>query len=101
MLGQNGVVISNELLDAFPSKLFEIRNGRPLEVYVGLNKEDQFVEILDIPESIVLERALSEINVMELEGYRGGYNTGLDSWVNNVSDALKSGFVITIDYGYD
>ncbi len=101
LLGQNGVVISNELLDAFPSKLFEIRNGRPLEVYVGLNKEDQFVEILDIPETIVLERALSEINVMELEGYRGGYNTGLDSWVNNVSDALKSGFVITIDYGYD
>ena len=101
LLAQNGVIISNELLDAFPSKLFEIRNGRPLEVYVGLNKQDQFFEILDIPETVVLEQALSEINVMELEGYRGGYNTGLDSWVNNVSDALERGFVITIDYGYD
>ena len=25
----------------------------------------------------------------------------MDSWVKNVSDALKSWFVITIDYGYD
>ena len=101
LAGQTGVVISNELIDAFPAKLFEVRNGRLLEVYVGLDEGDQFVEILDIPETDVLERALSEINLIELEGYRGTYNTGLDTWVNNVSDALLRGFVVTIDYGYN
>jgi len=101
LVNQTGVVISNELIDAFPSKMFEVRKGRPLEVYVGLDGQDQFVEILDAPETDVLERTLSEINLIALEGYRGPYNTGLDSWVSNVSDSLGRGFVITIDYGYD
>ena len=33
------------------------------------------------------------------EGYRGEVNLGIDAWADTVAGLLKSGYVLTIDYG--
>jgi SAM-dependent MidA family methyltransferase len=41
-----GVCICNEIIDAFPVRLFEVKQGRIMEIYVSLNPEGNFLEIL-------------------------------------------------------
>ena len=42
-----GVVISNELIDALPTKMVEIHNNEIQEICVGLDSENRIIEILD------------------------------------------------------
>ena len=46
-----GCVLSNELLDAMPVHRFEVKDGRPYEVYVELDVDGAFVERLVEPAS--------------------------------------------------
>jgi SAM-dependent MidA family methyltransferase len=43
---RTGVFISNELIDSFPVKMIEIKDGEIFEMYVGINSQGDFEEIL-------------------------------------------------------
>ena len=94
-----GCVLSNELLDAFPVRRFEIRDGRVLEVYVVVCG-GRFAEELDEPSTPALAEHVERLGVALPEGFRGELNTGIAPWIADVSGALERGFVLTIDYGY-
>ena len=97
--GVVGCVLSNELLDAFPVRRFEIRGGRVLEVYVVV-RGGLFAEELDEPSTPELGVHVERLGVELPEGFRGEVNTGIAPWMADVSQALERGFVLTIDYGY-
>ncbi|MDE2860886.1 MAG: SAM-dependent methyltransferase [Chloroflexota bacterium] len=94
-----GCVLSNELPDAFPVHRFAIRDGRVLEVYV--TREDGcLVETLDAPSTPRIEHRLSSLGLNLPDGFRGEVNLALDDWMEEVSQALARGFVLTVDYGH-
>ena len=97
--GVVGCVLSNELLDAFPVRRFEMRGGRVLEVYVVV-RDGRFVEELDEPSTPELAAYVERLGVELLEGFRGEVNIGIGPWMADVAAALERGFVLTVDYGY-
>ena len=96
-----GCFISNELLDSFPVHRFQIHRGAVQEVYVALNAQGSFVEVMGEPSTPLLAQRLGELGFPLPEGFQGEVRLNVAPWVRQVSDSLKRGFVITIDYGYE
>jgi len=68
-----------------------------MEVFV--NYQDGFVEELR-PAGKVLNNYLDELNIVLPRGFHTEVNLEAIKWLKDIADCLKSGFVITIDYGY-
>ncbi len=100
-LSKVDVVLSNELLDAFPVKLIEIRCGRPYEILVGLGPNEALIEITNNESLEDHEFFRFDLNLRDLEGYRGPIPMHMADWCQSVSDTLDRGFVLTIDYGFE
>ena len=94
-----GCLLSNELIDAFPVALFEVRDGSPREVYVTVI-DGELREEMDDPHTPQLLAALAGLDRDLPEGYRGEVNVGMAAWIGEVSRALSRGFVVTMDYGH-
>ena len=41
-----GIIIANELFDAFPVKRFQIVSGRPHEILVGISNQNELIEVM-------------------------------------------------------
>jgi SAM-dependent MidA family methyltransferase len=94
-----GCIMSNELIDAFPVHIVEVRNGNLYEIYVTY-QAGQFTEVVHRPSTPEIERRLSVLDIELAEGYRTEVNLAMDGWMRSVACALDRGFVLTIDYGY-
>ena len=99
--GITGCIISNELVDAFPVHRFRIADGQPLEIYVGLDANGDFREILDAPSTPLLPARIRELGFALPDGFRGEARLDGGAWMREVAQALAKGFVITIDYGHE
>lgn len=95
-----GCVLSNELIDAFPVNIFVIRNGYVLELYVTLDDLGNFIFTEDTPSSYQIIDRVGDIAHNLSDDYRGEVNLGIVRWADTVARLLKSGYVMTIDYGY-
>jgi SAM-dependent MidA family methyltransferase len=96
-----GCIFSNELVDALPCHLLEVRDGVFQEVKIAVDS-DAFVEKLG-PLSADLANGLLEMGVHAHnypEGYRCEVNLAAKAWIESVAEAIAQGFVLTIDYGY-
>lgn len=94
--GMKGCIFSNELPDAFPVHVVEMKN-QLMEVLVGFEKS--FIEILK-PAPAQLTDYLKELDVTLHYGYRTEINIDAIQWIQEIGSILKKGFVITVDYGY-
>ncbi|WP_103107705.1 class I SAM-dependent methyltransferase [Brevibacillus reuszeri] len=92
-----GVILSNEWLDAFPVHIAEKKKTGWEEVWVT-EQEDQFIEECRevTPE---LGRYLEALEMRLAAGMRIEVNLELEKAAGHVSRLLKKGFVVTIDYG--
>ncbi|MFQ5586386.1 MAG: class I SAM-dependent methyltransferase [Thermodesulfobacteriota bacterium] len=94
-----GVILSNELLDAFPVHIV-IQEGEHLkEVYVAC-EGSEFVEVCDKPSTPRLQEYLTRAGVTLQRGQRLEVNLRALDWIERAGRLLKKGFVVTIDYGY-
>lgn len=94
-----GCYLSNELVDAFPVHLVEMRNGKLLEVFVAV-ENGAFKEVLRDPSTDELASYLRWVDVDLVEGNRAEINLAAPTWMRSVAGLLNRGFVLTIDYGY-
>ena len=94
-----GCILSNEYFDALPVHRVTMQNGRLLEVYVGL-EDDTLVEVIDEPSTPLLQQRLTDLNVTFAEGQKAEINLALDTIARSLSDSLRSGYILTIDYGH-
>jgi SAM-dependent MidA family methyltransferase len=100
----SGCCFSNELVDAFPVHQITIDRGKIQEVYVT-KKENQLVEIVD---EISTPKLLDYFDLVEIDftnnnypdGYRSEVNLAALDWLKTVASKLKTGYLLTIDYGY-
>ena len=96
-----GCVVANELIDAMPIHRFEITDRGPCEVYVSLDSEGRFIELLDESSTALIAGRVDSIGRELRYGFRGEVNAGVRRWVAAVAEGLERGFVLTIDYGYE
>ena len=54
---------------------------------------------MDEPSTPALRRRLDSLGIELAEGQRAEVNLAMDSWLREASQALKKGYVVTIDYG--
>ena len=97
--GVVGCILSNELVDAFPVHRFMVDGGRLREVFVGLDEEGEFTELVGEPSTELLYRRVGERLACLPDGCRGEVNSRIGEWMANVAGALERGFVVTVDYG--
>ncbi len=94
----SGCILSNELLDAFPVHIVEMR-GSLDELYVArdsnkLTFKYQHVSSPDV--TGYFRRFIGGIP----NGYRTEINLRIKDWIDKVSSIISRGFILTIDYGY-
>ena len=97
--GLRGVILSNELLDAFPVHQVKMEGGQLREVHIAVDDSGSLTETLAAPSTPALAARLEELNISLAEGQTAEINLQLDDWAEEVAAALAAGFVLTIDYG--
>jgi SAM-dependent MidA family methyltransferase len=93
----SGVILANEVIDAFPVTKFLWKDNKTYEYFVTQNNNqlsliideasnsriNQFVETLDLPNN-----------------YSSEIHLTLKPWIKSLSECLKSGLILIIDYGF-
>ncbi|MDW7675972.1 MAG: SAM-dependent methyltransferase, partial [Bacillota bacterium] len=95
-----GCIISNELIDAFPVHMVQNTDKGMMEAMVNLDEQDNLIQEFSIPASNKLLK-FAEIAQLQLEeGQIIEINLAGVKWLEEVSQALQKGYILTIDYGY-
>lgn len=99
--GFQGIIFSNELLDAFPVHRVVHKHGELKELYVAYDEETQsFQEISDELSNPRLGAYFLEQGITLKEGQLAEVNLAAIDWLNSAAVALDKGYILTIDYGY-
>ncbi len=96
----DGIVFANELLDALPVHLVEMREGGLEEVYVDL-EGDRLVERQGPLSTPALAAYLDDAGVSLQTGARAEVNLAAMAWVRSAASRLRRGFLVLFDYGYE
>jgi SAM-dependent MidA family methyltransferase len=103
------VILSNELVDAFPVHVVEVRSAKLYEVYVEI-RDGRLSESLGEPSSESVARYLDDYHIpwrTYSDGWRAEINLSARSWMRNTASMLpgsnsqrkRRGFLLTVDYG--
>lgn len=94
-----GVVFSNELLDAFPVHRVTMRGGTLKELFLDVSEDGTFEWLPAAPSTPRLIEHFAELEIHPPDAQVVEVNLEIDGWLQRVSARLKSGFVVTVDYG--
>ena len=96
------VVLSNELVDAFPVHIVEKRGERLYEVFVDVQQDGRFYEVLGEPSRLEVAGYLDTYKIPWRtfeDGWRAEINLDALRWIQRTAGLMRKGFVLTIDYG--
>jgi SAM-dependent MidA family methyltransferase len=97
----SGVLIANELLDAFPVHQVVMRGGRLREIYVRVDRGGGlFLREGDLS-TPALGAYFDRLGIALEEGWRAEVNLQAVDWVRAAVQRLQRGFIILIDYGHE
>ncbi|MGH7234835.1 MAG: class I SAM-dependent methyltransferase [Nitrospiraceae bacterium] len=94
-----GVMLSNELVDAFPVHRIKIERGQVREIFVDY-QGGRFCERLEAPSTPEVSVYLRRLSLSLPEGYTAEINLEALTWMKEVARVLGRGLVMTIDYGH-
>ncbi len=94
-----GIIISNELIDAFPVHLLELKNNHWNERRVSMN-EDKLSFTLSDKLSPELQAFTQSLPTDLPDGYQTEYRSNIDTFAQSARSALQHSTTITIDYGH-
>jgi SAM-dependent MidA family methyltransferase len=94
-----GIVFANELLDAFPAHRVTFRDGRLLELYVGVGDDGEFCWIEGRPSTPRLSQYLERLNMKLADGQTAEINLRAVDWLERIASLFKRGYLILVDYG--
>jgi SAM-dependent MidA family methyltransferase len=96
------VVLSNELVDAFPVHIVEKRGERLFEVFVEMKQDGRFCEVLNEPSSPEVAMYLDTYKIPWRtfgDGWRAEINLDALRWIQRTAGMMRKGFILTVDYG--
>jgi SAM-dependent MidA family methyltransferase len=94
-----GIVFSNELLDAFPVHRVAMHDGKLFELFVDLDEADEFVWTKREPSTPQLADYLTRAGVELYEGQIAEVNLEVEGWMRCAASVFKRGYLILVDYG--
>jgi SAM-dependent MidA family methyltransferase len=94
-----GLILSNELPDAFPVHRIQRVGDETREVFVDV-RDGRFVECLRPLSNRTIEAYFRRLRLELPDGYRTEVNLLAPVWMKQVAESLGRGVVITIDYGH-
>ncbi len=95
------VILSNELVDAFPVHIVELRDKHLYELYVDA-QDGRLFPVLDEPSSTEVASYLDNYKIpwaTYRDGWRAEINLDAPRWLQQVAKILHKGYLLTIDYG--
>ncbi|WP_270179262.1 SAM-dependent methyltransferase [Alkalihalobacillus sp. CinArs1] len=96
-----GIIFSNELLDAFPVRVVEKKNGMLYEVLIGLSEIDgKLIEVYKPCTDSAILIWIENYGFLMNEGQRIEVPLYMMSWFISIANWMKKGRIYTIDYGY-
>jgi SAM-dependent MidA family methyltransferase len=96
-----GVILANELLDAFPVHLVTVREGRLLERYVAPDRDDERLTFVEgEPSTPALARYFADLGLLPGEGCEAEVNLAAVAWAERAAADLARGALLILDYGY-
>lgn len=95
----SGIFLSNELFDSFPVHLIQKEKGELKEVWVSVEKGKIKEFLGELEEPQILKIVSPYINLW-IEGYRTEVNLKAESFYKILSQKLRIGAIVIIDYGY-
>lgn len=95
----NGFIVANEIVDALPVHIVKKESGIMHEVFVDSDSSG-FFEILRPLSVGTLQDYFDELGISLIEGQRCEVNLRALGWMKDLSQILKSGVAVIIDYGY-
>ena len=94
-----GVILANEVVDAFAVTRFRVIEGRPWRAGISIDEDEfawEWIDDLD-PDS----GAANIVRRHELvEGYISEVCPRADAWIDTLGHCLEQGLAIVIDYGF-
>ena len=96
---ENGVIISNELYDAW-ARHRVIQQGETLYELLVDATDGGFIEIIAEPSTPALAERLSQLDVMLPNGSKAEIDLDGPAHLAESAATLRHGFIFTIDYGY-
>jgi len=104
-----GVLLANELLDAFPVHQVVMRSGGMREVFVDLAPDSVRGKAANSPfvtregplSTPALAEYLRRLDVTLEPGWRVEINLRAVDWIREAAQRLRRGFIILIDYGHE
>jgi len=93
-----GIVLANEVIDAFPVSLFRSKSERAMVGHV-YEREDALALCWDDKEHSELGDSIAKAHNLP-EGYISEYSARARAWAMTISSILSSGLILIIDYGY-
>ena len=94
-----GIIFSNELLDAFPVHRLIYRGADWRELYVGLGPGEGFLWVEGELTDQSLTSYFESVEVNFSEGQIVEVNSDAEEWLRRAAGKLKRGFLISVDYG--
>ncbi len=95
----HGVLISNELIDAFPVDLIKFSGGEWWQLYVDAS-DGQLAFSEQKPHSTELVGFCTSLGDDFPDSYLTEFSPAVRDWARDAARALGSGLMITIDYGH-
>lgn len=94
------LMLSNELVDAFPAVALVRRGGRWMEVWL-VERDGLLIEELRDPGSWLDEPGVYSVAELETapEGARAEVHRSYHEWVGSWTPLFRKGWILTIDYG--
>ncbi len=101
----HGVIIANEVLDAFPVHLIEKKDDQFFQIYIDYNENENSLTEMMVP---LMEsqngEVLYEYCIKNLSGIEGHYRTEINlemrEWISQMEASIDTGFLLVIDYGH-
>jgi SAM-dependent MidA family methyltransferase len=98
-----GVIVANEVLDALPCQRVLVRDGRAIELGVGIESggaDIRFIEREAVVAGVDAWPAIeSDLPQPLPDDYRTEICARVNPWIASLSDSLDAGLILLFDYG--
>ncbi|MFN3235294.1 MAG: class I SAM-dependent methyltransferase [Gammaproteobacteria bacterium] len=91
-----GIILANEVVDAMPVVLFEVKDRAVFEKGVGV-EDNRFVWKTRQADETLTERVESLVHEST---YTSEINFFADEWIKSIANILRRGSMLIIDYGF-
>lgn len=95
-----GILFANELFDAFPVDMIELKDNCLFEVRISINSEGELEDVFVPLKNKEILTYLEEQQITLVNGQRLEIPLAMKQYIFDLSEVIEKGILFTVDYGY-